>query len=64
MIIIPNRTMFLDGKRVERAKSVEVSKDEGELAIRHGWAVEGDAKEAKKAAKAAAEAESAAKADE
>lgn len=53
MIIIPNRTMFLDGKRVERAKAVEVSKDEGELALRHGWAVEGDAKDVKKAAKAA-----------
>lgn len=40
MIIIPKRTMFLDGRRVEFGKSEEVSKAAGDLAIRHGWAVE------------------------
>ncbi|MCF8186613.1 MAG: hypothetical protein K9J28_07340 [Sulfuritalea sp.] len=40
MKIIPKRTMFLDGRRVEFGKSEEVSKAAGDLAIRHGWAVE------------------------
>jgi hypothetical protein len=40
MKITPLRTMWLDGKRVEKAKTTEVSTKEGELAIRHGWAIE------------------------
>jgi len=56
MVIIPTRTMFLDGKRVERGVATEVSQSAGELALRHAWAVEGEAVKAapaKKAAKAA-----------
>ncbi len=60
MKIIPKRTMFLDGKRVEQGKAVNVKDSEGKLAIRHGWAVAdtSDGKVDKKAAaeKAAAEA--------
>lgn len=44
MKIIPNRTMFLDGRRVVAGKLEEVSKAEGELAIRHGWAAEATGK--------------------
>ncbi len=44
MKIIPNRTMFLDGRRVVAGKVEEVSKAEGDLAIRHGWADEAKAK--------------------
>lgn len=40
MKIIPKRTMFLDGKRVVAGQTEEVSKAEGQYAIRHGWAVE------------------------
>lgn len=39
MKIISNRNMFLDGKRVEAGKPTDVSKSEGELALRMGWAV-------------------------
>lgn len=44
MKIIPKRTMFLDGKRVVAGKTEEVSKSAGDLAIRHGWAVEAPTK--------------------
>lgn len=39
MNIIPNRNMHLDGRRVEAGKLEEVSQSQGELAIKHGWAV-------------------------
>jgi hypothetical protein len=38
MKIVPNRNMFLDGRRVEAGKNEEVSKESGDLALRHGWA--------------------------
>lgn len=64
MKIIPKRTMFLDGRRVVAGKVEDVSKSEGDLAIRHGWAVEAKAQaEANAKAKAAAEAEAKAKAE-
>lgn len=44
MKIIPKRTMFLDNRRVEFGKTEEVSKEAGELALRHGWAVEAASK--------------------
>lgn len=60
MKIIPNRTMFLDGRRVVAGKVEDVSKSEGDLAIRHGWAVEAKAAvDAKKSAKADADNEEA-----
>jgi len=31
--------MHLDGRRVEAGKLEEVSQSQGELAIKHGWAV-------------------------
>lgn len=40
MHILPNRTMRLAGQRVEAGKVVEVTKEAGDLAVRHGWAVE------------------------
>ena len=40
MKIIPKRTMFLDGKRVEQGKAVNVKDSEAKLALRHGWAIE------------------------
>lgn len=40
MHILPNRTMRLEGQRVEAGKVAEVSKTAGDLAIRQGWAVE------------------------
>lgn len=58
MKIIPTRTMFLDGRRVVAGKAEEVSKSEGELAIRHGWAIEAkDKAESDAKNKAAAKAE-------
>lgn len=39
MDIIPNRTMSLSGQRVEAGKKATVSKEDGELAIRHRWAI-------------------------
>lgn len=47
MKIIANRTMLLGGKTVEKGKVSEVSDDDGELAIRHGWAAKAPAKAAK-----------------
>lgn len=44
MKIIPSRTMFLDNRRVVAGKVEEVSKPAGELALRHGWAVEATGK--------------------
>lgn len=38
MKIIPNRNMFLDGRRVVNGEVETVSQKEGELAVRHGWA--------------------------
>lgn len=38
MKIIPRRDMMLDGRHVDQGKAEEVSKEEGELAIRMGWA--------------------------
>ena len=38
MKIIPNRTMRLEGERVEAGKVSNVSQKAGELALRHGWA--------------------------
>ncbi len=52
MKIVPNRTMQLDGKHVEKGKAVDVSEDAAELAIRHGWAAKAPAKAAKAADKA------------
>ena len=43
MKIIPNRTMSLEGERVEAGKVATVSAEAGSLAIRHGWAVEAKA---------------------
>jgi hypothetical protein len=40
MKIKPNRTMFLDKRRVEQGKVETVSEAEGKLAVRHGWATE------------------------
>lgn len=34
--------MHLDGRRVEAGKLEEVSQEQGELAIKHGWAVEAE----------------------
>jgi hypothetical protein len=60
MKIIPKRTMFLDGRRVVAGKVEEVSKSEGDLAIRHGWAAEAKpSADAKKSAKADADNEEA-----
>lgn len=47
MKIIPKRNMHLDGRRVEQGKVESVSKSEGELALRHGWAIEADSDEGK-----------------
>lgn len=44
MKIIPNRTMRLGGEHLERGKAVEVSDNDGEKAIRHGWATEAKGK--------------------
>lgn len=38
MKIFPNRNMFLDGRRVEAGKIETVSKEAGDLALRHRWA--------------------------
>lgn len=43
--------MFLDGRRVEQGKVEPVSKSEGELAVRHGWAIDADSDEGKEYAK-------------
>jgi hypothetical protein len=39
MKILPNRTMRLGGKRVEAGKVIDVPQADGDLAVRHGWAV-------------------------
>lgn len=44
MKITPNRNMYLDGKSVQQGKPADVSKEEGELAIRMGWATLADGK--------------------
>ena len=64
MKIVPKRTMQLDGRQVVAGKVETVSQKEGELAIRHGWAVlyAKDAAEAAEA-KAKKEAEEKAKAE-
>jgi hypothetical protein len=47
MKIIPNRNMQLGGEHVERGQTADVSDADGELAIRHGWAVKARAPVAK-----------------
>ena len=42
MKIIPNRTMSLEGQRVEHGKPTEVSESAGQFALRMGWAKPAD----------------------
>jgi len=53
MKIIPKRTMWLDGRRVEAGKVENVAQKEGELAIRMGWAALPDKEEGKSGKKGA-----------
>lgn len=57
MRIIPLRNMRLGGEGVIEGVAVTVDQAEGQLALRHGWAIEAPAKQAKadKADKAAAQ---------
>jgi membrane protein involved in colicin uptake len=64
MKILPKRSMRLGGKDVQAGKPAEVSKEDGELAIRHGWAVLYDKDAAKAAEAKAAEAKAKAEAEE
>jgi hypothetical protein len=50
MKIIPNRTMRLGGKRVEQGKPADVPDADGELAVRHGWAIKAPSQPKGKAA--------------
>lgn len=59
MKILPNRTMRLGGKRVEAGKPVDVPQVDGDLAIRHGWAVVVPADKAKAASKSVVDPDSA-----